>query len=112
MLTELLTFSRREITVERDARRYRRSDLPVLVGNSSRLRAKLGWAPRRALHETLMDVLEDCRTRLRAARRALTDRAFSSVLLMLSCRDGAPRTRRRHKVGEGQGSGACRVNPA
>ena len=66
MLTELLTFCRREITVERDPLRYRRSDLPVLVGDSSRLRAKLGWAPRRALHETLLDVLEDCRARLRA----------------------------------------------
>jgi GDP-4-dehydro-6-deoxy-D-mannose reductase len=66
MLTELLTFSRREITVERDPLRYRRGDLAVLVGDSSRLRAKLGWAPRRALHETLLDVLEDCRTRLRA----------------------------------------------
>jgi GDP-4-dehydro-6-deoxy-D-mannose reductase len=67
MLTELLTFSRREIVVERDPGRYRRVDLPVLVGDSSRLRAKLGWAPRRALHETLLDVLEDCRARLSAA---------------------------------------------
>ncbi len=67
MLTELLTFSRTEIAVERDPRRYRPIDLPVLVGDSSRLRAKLGWAPRRALHETLLDVLEDCRARLRAA---------------------------------------------
>ena len=67
MLTELLKFSRREIAVERDSRRVRRSDLPILVGDSSRLRAKLGWAPRRALHETLLDVLEDCRARLSAA---------------------------------------------
>ena len=46
MLTELLKFSRREIAVERDSRRVRRSDLPILVGDSSRLRAKLGWALR------------------------------------------------------------------
>ena len=65
VLTELLKFSLRDIAVERDPRRHRRNEPPVLVGDSSRLRAKLGWAPQRALHETLLDVLEDCRARLR-----------------------------------------------
>ena len=70
LLDELLKLSRVAIAVERDPARYRVSDLPILVGDASRLRAKLGWAPRRALHETLLDVLEDCRARVRAASPA------------------------------------------
>jgi GDP-4-dehydro-6-deoxy-D-mannose reductase len=68
LLDELLKLSRVAIAVERDPARYRVSDLPVLVGDASRLRARLGWAPRRALQETLLDVLEDCRARVEAAR--------------------------------------------
>jgi len=111
MLTELLTFSRREITVERDPLRYRRGDLAVLVGDSSRLRAKLGWAPRRGLYETLLGVLEDCRAHLHAARAPRRTGRFPQSFLMLSCADGASRTWRRHKFGEGRGV-AHAVNPA
>jgi GDP-4-dehydro-6-deoxy-D-mannose reductase len=68
LLDELLKLSRVEIAIERDPARYRVSDLPILVGDASRLRAKLGWAPRRALQETLLDVLEDCRVRVQAER--------------------------------------------
>lgn len=70
LLDELLKLSRVAIAIERDLERYRVSDLPVLVGDASRLRAKLGWAPQRTLHETLLDVLEDCRARVRTARSA------------------------------------------
>ena len=47
--------------------RTRGPEVARVVADAGRARALLGWAPRRALHETLMDVLEDCRTRLRAA---------------------------------------------
>jgi GDP-4-dehydro-6-deoxy-D-mannose reductase len=70
LLDEFLKLSRVAITVERDPARYRVSEAPILIGDASRLRAKLGWAPRRALHETLLDVLEDCRARVQAARPA------------------------------------------
>ena len=43
LLDELLKLSRVAIAVERDPARYRVSDLPILVGDASRLRARLGW---------------------------------------------------------------------
>ncbi len=43
--------------VEVDPERFRPVDIPLLVGDSSRLRA-LGWAPRIELRQTLSDLLE------------------------------------------------------
>jgi GDP-4-dehydro-6-deoxy-D-mannose reductase len=49
--------------------RLRPSDIPVLVGDPSKLRRATGWEPRISLEQTLGDLLEDWRERIRAARQ-------------------------------------------
>lgn len=44
--------------------RMRPEDLPLLVGDSSKLRDETGWAPRIPLTQTLWDLLEHWRTRM------------------------------------------------
>jgi len=43
---------------ERDASLARASDIPHLVGNSEKLRAATGWAPRFPLEQTLQSMLD------------------------------------------------------
>jgi GDP-4-dehydro-6-deoxy-D-mannose reductase len=50
-----------------DPERHRPVDIPVLRGDSSKLRAATGWEPTHSIDETLHDLLEECRTRVRAA---------------------------------------------
>lgn len=58
MLTDLAHV---DVRVEVDADRVRPSDVPYLVGDTTRLRNDTGWTPRHALRETLADVLESWR---------------------------------------------------
>jgi GDP-4-dehydro-6-deoxy-D-mannose reductase len=46
-----------ELKLEEDPALMRPVDIPVLVGDNSRIRAATGWAPQIALDETLRDVL-------------------------------------------------------
>jgi GDP-4-dehydro-6-deoxy-D-mannose reductase len=50
-----------------DPERLRPSDIPVLVGDSSELRAVTGWEPRVPLRVTLADLLDDWRRRIGSA---------------------------------------------
>jgi GDP-4-dehydro-6-deoxy-D-mannose reductase len=59
------------IRVETDPARRRPSDIAVLCGDASRLRAATGWRPTIPLEETLSDTLE-------AARRAVLERTASA----------------------------------
>jgi GDP-4-dehydro-6-deoxy-D-mannose reductase len=68
ILERLLGQSRVAIAVEQDPARLRPSDLPRIIGDSSRLRKKLGWAPRYSFDDTLAAVLDDCRVRVRQPR--------------------------------------------
>jgi GDP-4-dehydro-6-deoxy-D-mannose reductase len=43
--------------------RIRPVDVPMLVGDASRLRALTGWAPAISLTQSIEDVLEDWRRR-------------------------------------------------
>jgi GDP-4-dehydro-6-deoxy-D-mannose reductase len=58
LLEMLLSFSPAKIEVEPDPRRLRPSDLPDLVCDASRLRARTGWAPRIGFERTLRDLLD------------------------------------------------------
>ncbi len=51
------------IAVEQDRGRMRPSDLPAIIGNASRARELLGWAPACSFEETLAAVMSDCRAR-------------------------------------------------
>jgi len=65
VLAALLALSRVEVRIEEDPARVRPSDVPRALGDAGRARALLGWAPSTPFAETLEDVLEDQRRRLR-----------------------------------------------
>jgi GDP-4-dehydro-6-deoxy-D-mannose reductase len=58
VLDALVERARVPVTIETDPARLRPSDMPVLVGNASRLRALTGWTPSIPFEETLDDLLE------------------------------------------------------
>lgn len=57
MVEQMIELSRTGARIEVDAERFRPIDLPLLVGDGSRLRA-LGWSPEVPLRRTLADLLE------------------------------------------------------
>lgn len=58
----------RGISVEVDPARFQPADVPVQVGDPSRLRAVTGWSPAITLEQTLAGVLDDWRNRVREER--------------------------------------------
>jgi GDP-4-dehydro-6-deoxy-D-mannose reductase len=64
ILGMLLEMSRAKIEVRVEPTKVRPLDIPVLVGDCSRLRMLTGWEPRIPLDQTLRDVLEWWRERL------------------------------------------------
>jgi GDP-4-dehydro-6-deoxy-D-mannose reductase len=64
MLEMLRAQARVPVRVRVDPSRFRPNDLPVLVGDSSRLRQELGWTPAIPLSQTLDDLLAYWRTAL------------------------------------------------
>jgi GDP-4-dehydro-6-deoxy-D-mannose reductase len=65
LLNELVRHSRVPVQVVVDPDRYHAIDAPLLVGDPSRLKADTGWSPRYSLSETLRDLLDDWRARLK-----------------------------------------------
>jgi GDP-4-dehydro-6-deoxy-D-mannose reductase len=61
VLDLLVGMARCPIEVERDPARSRPTDLPVVSGDSSRLRAATGWEPKIPLEQTLGDALDFAR---------------------------------------------------
>lgn len=59
-----LAFAACPIEVRQVAERVRPTDVPMLVGDASRLRALTGWAPAISLQQSLEDVLGDWRRRI------------------------------------------------
>ena len=70
VLEGLLSQARTPIEVRTDPARLRRTPVSRIVGDATRLRDRLGWAPQADLNETFRNVLEDQRrlTRARLAR--------------------------------------------
>ena len=62
----LLAMSECEISVEVDGSLVRRSDIPWLVGDPSRIEAATGWRAEIPLDKTLKDLLDWWRQRERA----------------------------------------------
>jgi len=63
ILDLLLSLSKVKIKVEVDPKKLRKVDIPVLVGDNSKLRADTGWEPRIPFEQTLRDLLDDWRGR-------------------------------------------------
>lgn len=64
MLDTLCELAGVEVEIEVDPERLRPSDLPVLVGDPTRLRAATGWEPRYPLEQSLGELLDDWRQRV------------------------------------------------
>jgi len=62
----LIDFVPQSIDVRIDKERLRPVDIPVLQGNATKLQEETGWAPTYNFQQTLEDVLDDCRARVRA----------------------------------------------
>jgi GDP-4-dehydro-6-deoxy-D-mannose reductase len=65
MLDLLLSFSGAEIRLQEDPARLRPSDVPILWADVSKFRAATGWEPRIPFEQTLRDLLDYWRERVR-----------------------------------------------
>ena len=65
VLDTLLSMSQVEITIESDPDRMRPSDVPDVVCDTSRLRDQTGWRPATPFEQSLADVLDYWRERVR-----------------------------------------------
>ncbi len=65
LLEQLLKLAAVPITIKRDPGRMRPSDTPNLLGDASKLRQTTGWQPEIMLEQTVRDVLDDWRQRVR-----------------------------------------------
>ncbi|MCS6834625.1 MAG: GDP-mannose 4,6-dehydratase [Anaerolineae bacterium] len=65
LLDTLLSFSGVQVTVEQDKARLRPVDTPIIIGDYSKLHAATAWQPLMSFEDTLRDVLDDCRQRVR-----------------------------------------------
>ena len=63
VLRQLITIARTPVEVRDDPARMRRSDLPVLVGDASKLRAETQWTPSFSLGTSLRDIYADAQLR-------------------------------------------------
>jgi GDP-4-dehydro-6-deoxy-D-mannose reductase len=64
LLDMLLASSTVPIKVEQDPSRMRPSDVPLLVGDCSKFRAKTGWEPEIPFEQTVKDLLNYWRERV------------------------------------------------
>ena len=67
LLDLMLARARASIRVVQDPDRFRPNDLPLLQGDPARIRNELGWTPRISLEQTIDDLLDYWRDRLRVA---------------------------------------------
>jgi GDP-4-dehydro-6-deoxy-D-mannose reductase len=58
MLEMLLSMSNVPITVEQDPERLRPTDVPVIVGDCTKIREQTGWQPTISFEQSLRDVLD------------------------------------------------------
>jgi GDP-4-dehydro-6-deoxy-D-mannose reductase len=65
VLDELVRLSRVPLQVIVDPERYHALDATLMVGDPRRLKTETGWSPRYSLRETLRDLLDDWRSKLR-----------------------------------------------
>ena len=61
LLDRLLARARVPIRVRVDAARLRPNDVPLLLGDPTRIQTELGWEPEIPLDRTLDDLLDDWR---------------------------------------------------
>lgn len=69
ILDMLLGMTDNHIKVKKDSARMRPSDVPVLVGDSTKFRKQTGWKPEIPFEKTLKDIMEYWRERIQMTKR-------------------------------------------
>lgn len=62
LLNILISFSTTEVNVEIDRSKYRPSDLPIMLGDNTKIKTEIGWVPKIDIKTTLNDLLDYWRT--------------------------------------------------
>ena len=65
VLRTLLSLSKEKITVKVDQAKNRPAEIPILMGNNSKIRKAAGWGPKIPIEKTLKDTLDFWRKRYR-----------------------------------------------
>jgi GDP-4-dehydro-6-deoxy-D-mannose reductase len=65
-LDEMISMSPRQFKVRIDAERVQKNDVPVQVGSSRKLNQVTGWRPQISLKQSLSDLLNDWRQRVKS----------------------------------------------
>ena len=62
ILDIFLSSTMKEVRVEHDPARLRKTDIPVLVGDNRKIKAETGWEPQTPIEHTLLELLDYWRT--------------------------------------------------
>ena len=73
LATRLIDLAVRPMSLAADPDLQRPVDIPVLIGDNSKLRACTGWTPEITIETTLDDLMADCRERVKAVDRVTTE---------------------------------------
>ncbi|MFN8414010.1 MAG: GDP-mannose 4,6-dehydratase [Anaerolineales bacterium] len=65
-LSEMMSMSPRQLTARLDAERVQKNDLPIQVGSFQKIKKACGWRPQISLKESLTDLLNDWRERVKS----------------------------------------------
>jgi GDP-4-dehydro-6-deoxy-D-mannose reductase len=65
-LDEMISMSARQLTVRMDAGRVQNNDVPIQLGSFRKLKKICGWRPQISLHESLCDLLNDWRQKVKS----------------------------------------------
>lgn len=65
-LSEMMLRSKKQLSVRVDPARVQKNDIPVQVGSFQKLKKVAGWNPRIPLNESLADLFDDWRERIKA----------------------------------------------
>ncbi|MFQ6110254.1 MAG: GDP-mannose 4,6-dehydratase, partial [Candidatus Aminicenantales bacterium] len=65
ILETLLSFSRERIAVKEDPKKLRKVDIPLLLGDNRKIKSEAGWQPHIPLRESLRDLLDDWRHKIK-----------------------------------------------
>lgn len=69
-LSEMMSWSKKQLSVRVDAARVQKNDFPVQVGSFQKLRKVTGWSPKISVEQSLSDLLADWRERVKVELNA------------------------------------------
>ncbi|MCG7849074.1 MAG: GDP-mannose 4,6-dehydratase, partial [ANME-2 cluster archaeon] len=58
LLNILISFSTTDVNVEKDNLKFRPSDLPIMLGDNTKIKSEIGWIPKIDIRSTLSDLLD------------------------------------------------------